>query len=41
MGPTWRTCFQRTPYSVRRFIEWTASELGMQIRWAGEGVSAE
>jgi len=26
-------------YSVREFIEWTASELGMQIRWEGEGVN--
>ncbi len=26
-------------YSVRQFIEWTAAELGMQIRWAGEGVN--
>lgn len=25
-------------YSVRRFIEWTAAELGMQITWKGEGV---
>jgi GDPmannose 4,6-dehydratase len=25
-------------YSVRQFIEWTASELGMQIRWEGQGV---
>jgi GDPmannose 4,6-dehydratase len=25
-------------YSVRQFIEWTAAELGMQIRWEGEGV---
>jgi GDPmannose 4,6-dehydratase len=25
-------------YSVRQFIEWTASELGMQIRWEGNGV---
>ncbi|MEY4505566.1 MAG: hypothetical protein RL297_144 [Pseudomonadota bacterium] len=26
-------------YSVRQFIEWTAAELGMQLRWEGEGVS--
>jgi GDPmannose 4,6-dehydratase len=26
-------------YSVRQFIEWTATELGMQIRWEGEGVN--
>ena len=26
-------------YSVRQFIEWTAQELGMLIRWEGEGVS--
>jgi GDPmannose 4,6-dehydratase len=26
-------------YSVRQFIEWTAKELGMQIRWEGEGVN--
>jgi GDPmannose 4,6-dehydratase len=26
-------------YSVRQFIEWSASELGMQIHWAGEGVN--
>jgi GDPmannose 4,6-dehydratase len=26
-------------YSVRQFIEWTASELGMQLRWEGEGVN--
>ncbi len=26
-------------YSVRQFIEWTASQLGMQIRWEGEGVN--
>ena len=25
-------------YSVRQFIEWTATELGMQIRWEGTGV---
>ncbi len=25
-------------YSVRQFIEWTAAELGMQIRWEGTGV---
>jgi GDPmannose 4,6-dehydratase len=25
-------------YSVRQFIEWTATELGIQIRWEGEGV---
>ncbi len=25
-------------YSVRQFIEWTAAELGMQIRWEGKGV---
>jgi GDPmannose 4,6-dehydratase len=26
-------------YSVRQFIEWTAAELGMQLRWEGEGVN--
>ena len=26
-------------YSVRQFIEWSAAELGMQIRWEGEGVN--
>jgi len=26
-------------YSVRQFIEWTATELGMQICWEGEGVN--
>ena len=26
-------------YSVRQFIEWTAAELGMKIRWEGEGVN--
>ena len=25
-------------YSVRQFIEWTASALGMQLRWEGTGV---
>ena len=25
-------------YSVRQFIEWTAAELGMQLRWEGQGV---
>ena len=25
-------------YSVRQFIEWTAEELGMSLRWEGEGV---
>jgi GDPmannose 4,6-dehydratase len=25
-------------YSVRQFIEWTAEELGMALRWEGEGV---
>jgi len=25
-------------FSVRQFIEWTAAELGMQIRWEGKGV---
>ncbi len=25
-------------YSVRQFIEWTATELGMQLRWQGQGV---
>ena len=25
-------------YSVRQFIEWSATELGMQLRWEGEGV---
>jgi len=26
-------------YSVREFIEWTATELGMQLHWEGEGVN--
>jgi GDPmannose 4,6-dehydratase len=26
-------------YSVRQFIEWTAAELGMQLRWEGRGVN--
>ena len=26
-------------YSVRQFIEWTADELGMPIRWEGSGVN--
>jgi len=26
-------------YSVRQFIEWTATALGMQIRWEGEGLN--
>ena len=26
-------------YSVRQFIEWTATALGMQIRWEGSGVN--
>jgi GDPmannose 4,6-dehydratase len=26
-------------HSVRQFIEWTAAELDMQIRWEGEGVN--
>jgi GDPmannose 4,6-dehydratase len=26
-------------YSVRQFIEWTAAELGMPIRWEGSGVN--
>jgi GDPmannose 4,6-dehydratase len=26
-------------YSVRQFIEWTAAELGMQLKWEGEGVN--
>ena len=25
-------------YSVRQFIEWTAQELGMSLRWEGTGV---
>jgi GDPmannose 4,6-dehydratase len=25
-------------YTVRQFIEWTAKELGMQLRWEGSGV---
>ncbi|MEO5659085.1 MAG: GDP-mannose 4,6-dehydratase, partial [Polaromonas sp.] len=25
-------------YSVRQFIEWSAAELGKQVRWEGEGV---
>ena len=26
-------------YSVRQFIEWSAIELGMQLRWEGKGVN--
>ena len=26
-------------YSVREFIEWTAAELGMPLRWQGQGVN--
>ena len=26
-------------YSVRQFIEWSAAELGMELRWEGEGVN--
>ncbi|EKD97802.1 MAG: hypothetical protein ACD_23C00739G0003 [uncultured bacterium] len=26
-------------YSVRQFIEWSASELGMQLRWEGQGIN--
>lgn len=26
-------------YSVRQFIEWTAAELGMKIRWEGKVVN--
>jgi GDPmannose 4,6-dehydratase len=26
-------------YSVRQFIEWSASELGMEFRWEGKGVN--
>jgi GDPmannose 4,6-dehydratase len=26
-------------YSVRQFIEWTAAELGMVIRWEGKGIN--
>ncbi len=26
-------------YSVRQFIEWTAAELGMELRWEGDGVN--
>jgi GDPmannose 4,6-dehydratase len=26
-------------YTVRQFIEWTAKELGMQLRWEGSGVN--
>ena len=26
-------------YSVRQFIEWTAAELGMQLRWEGTGIN--
>ena len=29
----------RVQYSVRQFIEWTATALGMQIRWEGSGVN--
>ncbi len=26
-------------YSVRQFIEWAAAELGMQLRWEGDGIN--
>ncbi len=26
-------------YSVRQFIEWTAAELGMRLRWEGTGIN--
>ena len=26
-------------YSVRQFINWTAQELGMQLRWEGDGIN--
>ena len=26
-------------YSVRQFIEWSAAELGMQLRWEGQGIN--
>ena len=26
-------------YSVRQFIEWSADELGIQLRWEGQGVN--
>ena len=26
-------------YSVRQFIEWSAAELGMELRWEGQGVN--
>jgi GDPmannose 4,6-dehydratase len=26
-------------YSVRQFIEWSAAELGMQLRWEGNGIN--
>ncbi|MGB4346458.1 MAG: GDP-mannose 4,6-dehydratase [Burkholderiaceae bacterium] len=26
-------------YSVRQFINWTAQELGMELRWEGEGIN--
>ena len=26
-------------YSVRQFIEWTAAEIGIQLRWEGEGIN--
>jgi GDPmannose 4,6-dehydratase len=26
-------------YSVRQFIEWSATELGMQLRWEGQGIN--
>jgi GDPmannose 4,6-dehydratase len=26
-------------YSVRHFIEWSAAELGMQLRWEGQGLN--
>ena len=28
-----------TQYSVRQFIEWSAAELGIQLRWEGQGIS--
>ena len=26
-------------YSVRQFIEWSAAELGMELRWEGQGIN--
>ena len=31
-------CIRDRQYSVRQFVEWTAAELGMDLRWQGQGL---